>query len=356
MYDFVIIGGGIAGISTAAALAPLGSVLVLEAEEHYGLHASGRSAAVFVENYGNPTVRALNTASLPTLEKLDVLSPRGVLLLGRQQDRSMFDAERVDMKMEEIALQEAYQKLPIINMKRCAMAAYSTDAQDIDTDFLLQTYLRRAREAGAVTYVGQQVRAISRNSKGWHIEASGDLFFGTHLINAAGAWADGIAQMAGVAALGILPKRRSMAQLPAPLGQDTLSWPLTIGASGDWYAKPSGAKWIVSPADAKAVEPHDAWADDMVIAEGLARYEAMVTVPVTRVETSWAGLRSFSPDGSLILGPDPHDPQFFWCAAQGGYGFQTAPAAAQLVAELANGRSPSLDPQIVASLAPDRFL
>ena len=121
--------------------------------------------------------------------------------------------------------------------------------------------------------------------------------------------------------------RRTVAVLPTD--QDTRSWTLTATLAETWYAKPDGGRLWVSPADEDPVEPHDAWADDMVLAEGIARYEHMVTTPVTRLLTSWAGLRSFAPDGTLVLGPDPSDESFVWSAGQGGYGFQTAPAASR---------------------------
>ena len=355
MYDYIIIGGGIAGASAASTLATLGSVLVLEAESNFGTHASGRSAAVFLEHYGNDTIKALNSASLASLKTMDVLKPRGVLMVGHAQDRAGFDTGLAQMKMTEVSLQDAFAKLPILNLNRVTMAAYSSDALDMDTDFMLQHYLSDARSLGAVTMTHQKVTGIVRDSKGWRIDTPDETFFATNVVNAAGAWADEVAQLAGCVPLGITPKRRSMAQLPAPVGHETDIWPLTIGASGDWYAKPSAGKWYASTEDEEATFPHDAWADDMVIAEGLARYEAMVTSPVTRVETTWAGLRSFSPDGSLVIGPDPDDAQFLWCAGQGGYGFQTAPAAARLLAELSNGRVPELAADVVKRLTPARY-
>jgi glycine/D-amino acid oxidase-like deaminating enzyme len=187
------------------------------------------------------------------------------------------------------------------------------------------------------------------------VTAGGTEHEGRILVDAAGAWADRIAAMAGIAPLGLTPLRRSMARIPAPGGRDVSAWPMIFGAGESWYAKPDAGKLIVSPAEEDPAEPHDAWADDMVLAEGLARYEARVTEPVTRVETSWAGLRTFAPDRCLVLGPDPLDPAFVWCAGQGGYGFQTSPAASALVAALVAGTAPDLPPEVVAALAPDRF-
>jgi glycine/D-amino acid oxidase-like deaminating enzyme len=161
--------------------------------------------------------------------------------------------------------------------------------------------------------------------------------------------------MAGVAPKGLTPLRRSMARIPAPGGHDVSGWPMIFGPGETWYAKPDAGALIVSPAEEHAAEPHDAWADDMVLAEGLARYEEMVAEPVTRLLANWAGLRTFAPDRVLVIGPDPAEPDFLWSAGQGGYGFQTAPAAAALLAALAEGHAPELDPATVAALSPGRF-
>ena len=160
------------------------------------------------------------------------------------------------------------------------------------------------------------------------------------LVNAAGAWADDIARLADIAPIGLTPKRRSMARVAAPEGYDPRDWPMVIGAGESWYMKPDAGALLISPADAEPAEPHDAWADDMVLATGIAGWEAHVTTPVTRMIANWAGLRTFSPDGNLVIGPAPEDPAFLWCAGQGGYGFQTAPAASRLLADLAGGRAP----------------
>jgi D-arginine dehydrogenase len=166
---------------------------------------------------------------------------------------------------------------------------------------------------------------------------------------------DDVAWMAGVQPLGFTPLRRSMARIPAPGGHDVTHWPMLFGPGEDWYAKPDAGALIVSPAEEHPMAPHDAFADDMVLAEGLARYEAMVTEPVTRLLSNWAGLRTFSPDRVLVIGRDVRRPDFIWCAGQGGYGFQTAAAASRLLADLVAGRAPELDAGLVAQLSPARF-
>jgi glycine/D-amino acid oxidase-like deaminating enzyme len=146
-----------------------------------------------------------------------------------------------------------------------------------------------------------------------------------------------------------------MARIPAPGGHDVSGWPMLFGVGETWYAKPDAGALIVSPAEEHPMDAHDAWADDMVLAEGLARYEEMVNEPVTRLISNWAGLRTFSPDRVLVIGPDPREPAFFWLAGQGGYGFQSAPAASQLAADLLSGRRSDLSADLVDSLSPARF-
>jgi glycine/D-amino acid oxidase-like deaminating enzyme len=200
-----------------------------------------------------------------------------------------------------------------------------------------------------------RVTQIDQTPDGWQVVADTETYQSAQLVNAAGAWVDEIAAMAGITPIGIAPRRRSMARLPAPGGHEVTKWPMLMGVGASWYATPDAGKLLVSPADADLVTPHDAYADDIVLAEGLARYEEMVTTPVTRVETNWAGLRSFSPDGALVLGPDPDNSNFIWCAAQGGYGFQTAPAASRLLADLVGGRPSELDAASRAALSPRRL-
>ena len=356
MHDFLIIGGGIAGLSTGARLAGLGDVLLLEGEAQLGYHASGRSAALYEAEYGAPPTVALARASGAELAEMGVLSPRGFLAVAQAHEAAAFAKDCADLNMTPISPAEAQSIVPILNPERVALAAHTDGAQNIDTDLMLQTYARRLRERGGEIRTGAQVTAIARDAEGWTVTLTGgEALRARRLVNAAGAWADRIAIMAGLPGIGLSPRRRSIAQLPAPEGHDTRAWPLIFGAGETWYAKPEAGKLLVSPADEDPVEPHDAWADDMVLAAGLARYDEMVTVPVTRVETSWAGLRSFAPDRTLVLGPDPLDAAFLWCAGQGGQGFQSAPGAARVMEEAAGGDAAGFEPQIMAALSPARL-
>ncbi len=351
MTRIIVIGGGVAGLSAAAALSDGAEVTVLEGERAVGYHASGRSAAMYFDSYGNETVWALNRGSREGLEEAGVLSPRGVLMVAAEGFEGF---EKAAQGMAEISAEEARERVTILG-PAVVRAAWTGDAFDIDTDLLLQAFAKAVRAAGGRVVTGANVTGIVRDGAVWRVETAEEVFVAERLVNAAGAWADGIAAMAGIKPKEIQPYRRSIARLPAPGGQDVTGWPFLLDAGETWYAKPDAGKWLVSPADEDPVEAHDAWADDMVLAEGLARYEAMVTEPVTRVESSWAGLRSFAPDRTPILGPDPAEPSFIWCAGHGGYGFQTSFASARLVADLVLGRDPVLAKDAVNALSPGRF-
>lgn len=360
MDDFLVIGGGIAGLSAAARLSALGRVTVLEAEDATGYHSSGRSAALFEADYGAPSTVALNRASFDFHHHANggYLSPRGSLVVARPDDKAQFDADMSELGLERITPQETLAMVPILKPDAVGFAGYSDAAWDIDTDRMMQDFIRELRRNGGQVITRARISAISNLPTGWQVQAGDQTWQGRILVNAAGAWADQIAAMAtnaGVRPIGLVPHRRSMARLPAPGGHDITNWPMMMEAGEPWYAKPDAGKLLVSPADADPVEPHDAWADDMVLAEGLARYEEMMTEPVTRVESNWAGLRSFVADQALVLGPDPHCQTFIWCAAQGGYGFQTAPAASKLLADLLGGTAPELDATTLSDLSPARF-
>lgn len=356
-YDFIVIGGGIAGVSAGARLAEFGRVCLLEAESALAYHASGRSAALYEANYGHPVTIALNHASRADHETLDggLLSPRGLMLLAGPGEEEIFVREAAQMHLDELSPTEAQAMVPILDTGHITRAAHHDAAWDIDTDRMVQHFARAIRANGTVR-TGAAIMSIRRAAGGWDVETRDGIIHAVCLVNAAGAWADQMATMAGIAPLGLTPLRRSMARMPAPGGHDLRGWPMLIGANETWYAKPDAGAWIVSPAEEDPVaEPHDAYADDMVLAEGIARYQPFVTEEVTRVTSTWAGLRTFAPDRCLVIGRDPSDPDFLWSAGQGGYGFQTAPAASQLLADLVAGRASVLDTATVNALSPSRF-
>lgn len=356
MIDFLIIGGGIAGTSVGARLSELGAVLVVEREDALAYHASGRSAAMFEESYGLPSTIALNEASKAYHFEAHggVTSPRGLMLVGTADTEAEFFADLVSMKLEDIGAAAGRDFVPILN-DSVTRVGYHADAWDLDTDKMIQDFARVVRGNGGTVRPKSEVTAIVRTTTGWEVTVGGEVIAARRIVNAAGAWVDEVAKLAGIAPLGVTPLRRSMARIPAPGGHDVSLWPMIFGPGEDWYAKPDAGALIVSPADQDPMPPMDAWADDMVLAEGLARYEAHMTEPVTQLLSNWAGLRTFAPDKNLVLGPDPTDKTFIWMAGQGGYGFQTAPAASQLVADLVAGRTPEVSAQVVAQVSPARL-
>lgn len=358
MIDFLVIGGGIAGLSGAAHLSALGQVMVLEREAALGMHSSGRSAALYEPGYGGAGVTALTDASGEYFHETQggYLTPRGALMVATTDQRAGFEADLSDLRLDPIPVAEACDRVAILDPGAVAYAAWRADVWDIDTNRLMQDYARTLRQAGGQIVTQAPVTAITRDSAGWVVQTPGDTYHARQIVNAAGAWADAVAAMAGLRPIGLTPHRRSMARLPAPGGHDVRDWPVLMGPEDSWYAKPDAGKWLVSPSEEDPIAPCDAWADDMVLAEGLARYEAMVTTQVTRVETNWAGLRSFVADREPVLGPDPHQSDFIWCAGQGGYGFQSAPAAARLLADLVSGAPTDLPAASVRVLSAERFL
>ena len=364
MTDVLVIGGGIAGISAAAECARAGAnVTVLESEPRIGYHATGRSAAIFIRNYGNATLRALNAVAEPIFEQpgeiseTPILSPRGELMIASEAELPVLDAYLDGaVGVERLTGKEAAEIVPILRPERIAGAMIERDARGIDVDLLLQGYARMLRARGGRIVTGAAVQALRHVAGQWHVETAQGTFSAPVIVNAAGAWADEIAALAGLPRLGLQPYRRSAAIIPAPEGHATEHWPIFGSIAETWYAKPEAGKLMVSPADEDPVDPHDAWPEDMVLAEGLHRFEQAVTHEVTRLEHSWAGLRTFAPDRTPVAGFDPRRQGFFWLAGQGGYGVQTAPALSQLSAALLTGGTPALAAASRAALAPDRLI
>jgi D-arginine dehydrogenase len=357
MLDFVIIGGGIAGISAAARLSEHGSALVLERETHLAYHTSGRSAALYEKNYGSPSTIALAKAARGEWNDLlsGVLSPRGFMLVCLRGEEAQFETDRRHMRLTELTMAEAKALVPILKTDEVMRAAISTTAQDIDTDMMLQRFVRLLHTNGGQIETNQTVQAITKISDGWQIDTNKGQFTACKVINAAGAWGDEIAKLAGIPKIGLTPMRRSVARLAAPGGLNVQSWPMLFGPGERWYAKADAGALIVSLAEETPSPPMDAWAHDIDLAEALARYQDYVTEPVTRPISSWAGLRTFAPDRNLVLGPAPQDDSFVWVVGQGGYGFFTAPAASQFVADITLGQASTLSADIMAQLSPWRF-
>lgn len=361
-FDVAIIGAGMAGASLAAELAPHARVLVVEAEDVPGYHTTGRSAAFWEEAYGGPGVYPLTAASGRFLREGGYLSPRGALNIGREADRAKIEAfverfaalgARVEM-LGRAGLQDCVPGL----RDDWSCGSWEPDCADIDVAGLHQHYLAVGRRTGSVLRVRARVEAIEREGEGWRITwRGGSGQAGARLLaDAAGAWADDVAGMAGARPLGIAPLRRTVAQLRTDPGPPT-DLPLTLGINEDFYFKPQGAGLWLSPHDETPDVPRDAAPEEIDVATAIARFEHVVDWRVVTVERKWAGLRSFAPDRLPVYGFDPVRRGFFWFAGQGGFGIQTAPAAARLAAQLLLGlprdeMTAGLDPAIYA---PDRF-
>lgn len=364
-YDVAIIGGGIAGAGVSALLSGAHRCLLLEAEDQPGHHSTGRSAAVFILNYGNAPIRALTRASESYLEtppaeisEHTLLSPRGYLALAEKTGRGHFDALLKESQgLDPIAPEDAVSKVPVLKREAIDAAAYEADARDIDVNALHQGWLRKFKRAGGEIRTRARVTCLTRKDGLWEIETESGSFQARTLVNAAGAWADKIAEMAGLAPIGLTPMRRSIAVVPAPEGHDVRGWPLVSDVEERWYMKPDAGHLFISPADEDPVEPHDVYPDDMVLAEGVHRFETATNIEVTRVLRSWAGLRTFATDRTPVVGFDPAAENFFWLAGQGGYGIQTSPAMAQVAAALIMKQPTSdiVSDETIAALSPARF-
>lgn len=356
-FDFVIVGAGMAGASLAAGLAPHGRVLLIEAEDRPGYHATGRSAAFWTESYGGPLVLPLTAASGPFLKEHGLLSDRGALTLARADEAAELEAfaqefGSLGVRIERLdrAALEAY--LPGLRSE-WRLGVLEPDCSDIDVAALHQLWLGQARQGGAELRCRSRLERAERQGQDWKITLEdGGTCTSAVLINAAGAWVDDVARRCGVAPLGMQPFRRTMAQLdcgdrvPADL-------PLTLGLDGSFYFKPEAGKLWLSPHDEIPSEPCDAAPEELDLALAIDRFEAVVDWPLRRVEHKWAGLRTFAPDRLPVYGFDPALAGFFWFAGQGGFGIQTAPAAADLALALLLGQSGGeVDP---APYSPARF-
>lgn len=342
VYDFAIVGAGIAGASLAAELGGHASVLLLEAEDAPGYHATGRSAAFWEECYGGPEIVPLTLASGPYLREHGFLSRRGALYIGRDSEAGALDnfETRFGGTGASFARLERDDVAAIIPGLRPAWtgAIWEPACADIDVAGLHQHYLRKAKGHDVELVTRARVARLGRRDGYWSIDCEdGRGFEAATFVNAAGAWADTVGALAGLAPLGIQPLRRTVAQIrtdPAPPGD----LPLVLDIAGQFYFKPEAGRLWLSPHDETPSEPCDAAPEELAVAEAIDRFEAVTDWRVQAVERKWAGLRSFAPDRLPVYGHDPRVEGFAWFAGQGGYGIQTAPAAARLTAQLLLGR------------------
>lgn len=369
-FDVIVIGGGIAGASSAAALAESRRVLLLERESQPGYHTTGRSAALFTPFYGNAAVRALNHAGgrwyvSPPQGFADVplLGPRGELYVGRVEDRDLIEAEadgarRAGAKAKLLDGAGARAIVPSLRPEWVAHAWHDEDAKDMEVGAILQGFLRQLRHRGGIVRTEAEVLALVRGGEGWVASTGKGEVSAPVVVNAGGAWADTVASLAGLGPLGIVPKRRTAIIVDAPKGQDSRRWPGVLDVREAWYMKPEAGKLMCSPGDETPSEPCDAQPEELDIAVCVDRVQQAVDIDIRRIEHSWAGLRCFAPDRTPVVGFDPRMEGFFWLAGQGGYGIMTAPALAAIVAYLIAGTAlPAwMGEHDLAALAPHRLL
>jgi D-arginine dehydrogenase len=367
-FDIVIIGAGIAGASAAAELASTHRVAVLEREDFPGYHSTGRSAALFSEIYGNAAVRALSRASRDFFHappqgfsEHPLVRKRGALhIASARQLRSLEDfAANADLagSIRRITGEEALGACSILRPDYVAAAVIEDDAADVDVHALHQAYLRRFRSLGGTLMVNAQARSLSHRGGEWHIDTGAGIVRAPIVVDAAGAWADGVAKSAGAAPLFIQPCRRTAVLVELPPDMSGEFWPMVIDIDEKFYMKPDAGLLLISPADETATDACDVQAEEIDVATAIDRIEQVTSLQIRRVRKRWAGLRSFAPDRSPVIGFDAVLPGFFWLAGQGGYGIQTAPAAARLAASLLrDGTAPAEFADIYLSqLSPQRF-
>lgn len=346
--DFLVVGGGIAGASAGYFLARLGRVTLLEMESAPGYHSTGRSAAVFSEYYGNAAVRALTAASRPFYADpppgfgRPLLTPRGTVALGPAGAEEQFRAALADglsapTPVRELDPEEVQRRCPIVRRGWYTRALLRPAVMDIDVDAAHQGFLRGVRAAPGRVVTSAQVRRLARRGGMWRAATQAGEFGGRILVNAAGAWADQIAALAGVRPVGLTPKRRTAFLVDPPGGLTADRWPMITDVTGTFYVKPESGRLLVSPADATPVPPGDTRPDDLDVALAAERVGQATTLQIRSIRYAWAGLRSMVPDDTPVIGPAPDAEGFTWLAGLSGYGVQTAPAAGRLAAALAAG-------------------
>lgn len=348
VYDYVIVGAGMAGVSLAYRLPEEAHVLVLERESHAAYHSTGRSAAMFVETYGTETIRALTVAgndffSHPPAGFSDqpILLPRGVLYVGTAEQQGLLDSQYQDwheqgLDVSRLSAEEALAMVPCLDPEQLAGALYDGQGQDMDVHALHQGFLKGAQTKGVKLRLDTEVLSAKWDGECWEVQLNSEPtpLRTRVLVNAAGAWADTLAERCGVQALGIQPKRRSAFLFSPPEGVDHREWPAVIDIGEEFYFKPDAGMLLGSPANADDVDAHDVVAEELDVATGIYRIEERTQLRIRRPSHTWAGLRSFAPDGELVIGQDAQCPGFFWLAGQGGYGIQTAAGASLLAASL----------------------
>jgi D-arginine dehydrogenase len=336
--DIAIIGGGIAGLSLAAAIAGRASVVVLEAEPELFHHTSSRSAEQMQPTYGPAPVRALTTASIPMVEAradragAPIYVPRPLLWLHYEQTRDAFEALLGSVPgLTPIGADEAVRLLPALDRAPLADAAIDASAVEVDVPTLLEWYRADALVAGTRILTGSRVDRAERRGDLWRLTAGSTSVEAPVVVNAAGAWVDHVAALLGARTRGLTPKRRTVAVAPAARPVDP-RWPMAADVADRFYFRPRGETVLASALEDTVSEPEDARPYDEVVRTVLARVNAVTDLALGTPISTWTGLRTISPDAVPVVGFDGEVPGFYWLAGQGGYGIQTSAALAQVVA------------------------
>ena len=367
----LIIGAGIAGASLAWRLTRAGRpVVLIEREPQPGMHSTGRSAAMFMESYGPPGVRALTRASRDFylhppagFAEAPLLSPRHALFVataGQQAALARMQADLAASGTTMVLLNSELlaQAAPALKPDLFQNALLDEQGYDMDVHALLQGFLRGARQAGARLLTGVWPLRAAHDGQRWRVALSdGNELVAHTVVNAAGAWADELAALFGAAPIGLQPRRRSAFTFRAPEGVDIGGWPMVADVDEAWYFKPDAGQLLGSPANADPVPPHDVQPEEFDIALGIHLIQEATSLRIERPTATWAGLRSFVADGDLVIGFDDACPGFFWLAAQGGYGIQSAAGASLLAASLIAGQplpaelaAHGVEPRVVSPL------
>ncbi len=341
----VVIGGGIAGVAAAYYLSEQVEIILVEQESSLAYHTTGRSAALFLGNLGEASMRVLSEASLAFLADPPsgladgplMAAPSGALIVGRAGQRHLVEeaaeaGRLLDPTVRVVGPAEALEMVPVLRPDHAQAAVWEPSAADLDVAMIHQAFVRGLRNNGGRIRLSSPVTDLRQGTSGWEVRAGGDTLHCSVVVNAAGAWGDVVAKLAGVEPVGLQPRRRTVFMSPAPDG--ARRWPLVANVGYEYYFKPDGTQLLCSLADETPSEPCDARPVDLDIALAIDRINQATTLDLTTVRSSWAGLRTFSPDEDLVIGFDPEADGFFWLVGQGGTGIQTSPAAGRLAAQL----------------------
>ncbi len=368
--DFLVVGGGIAGASAGYFLSASGTVTLLEREKVPGYHSTSRSAALFSEYYGNGVVRALTAASRPFYLSpppgftTPLVTGRGVLALCPRGADEKFDEVlaaglTAPTPVRELDACEARRHCPVLRPGWFSRAMLKPAAMDIDVDAVHQGFLRGIRAGGGRVVYPARLLALGRRGARWHAVTDVGEFTAAAVVNAGGAWADEVAELAGVRPVGLTPLRRTAFTVAPPAGAEVTAWPMVADVTETFYFKPESGRLLISPSDATPVPPGDARPDDIDVAAAIDRVHAATTLVIRHVQRTWAGLRTAAADDTPVIGEAAGAPGFCWLAGLSGYGIQSAPAAGQLVAALLTGRAPepAAAPGFdLSALSPERLL